>query len=618
MSETGGLADDQNPAQGNAGPGREGDPLGAGYRLFDRLGGGAMGEVRQGRTSTGEAVAVKILRPEFVGDPSIVARFLQERSILTGLSHPNIVQVRDLVAEGQTLAIVMELVEGPDLRTEIAARGALPPAEAAALTAGVLRGLAVVHEAGVVHRDLKPENVLLERSGDAGATVPKVTDFGISKLAEQKPSARRTSVIGTPDYMAPELIDDSQPTVSSDLYGVGIMLYELLTGVTPFMGGSPLSVLRKHAELPPGRPAGIPDSLWGVIADLLSKDPAQRPTSASAVADRLDAQMEMLAPIPALATLREPPSPDAEAQTQLKSIATGSAKQSRASSKGSQKRVLAVVAAVLLLTLAGIAVFATTRGSDAGAVAPTPTAAVSESVSLTASPTASDSLGAIDSPTAVDQTDTTQGSTAPVGVGFMPDVVGERLSEATAALAAAGVEFTQTDVIDTSVTDGTVIAQSPSAGDSVDGMAELRVARHSQTVWLSDQAPIVGSPGPGPVDINGRTYVHALTSYVRCDSTITWEYDLGRAFTSLRGSVGLTDDSDSADKVQVEIYRDGVRIFNRRVSLGHPSKFNVDVTDGLRLKLFMKTASCGNTTASYLAFVNARLSGLPSSSTTAP
>nr|MDQ2839381.1 serine/threonine-protein kinase [Actinomycetota bacterium] len=148
-----------------------GRPLGSSYLLLDRLGAGSSGQVwRAQRRWDGGFVAVKVLRPELADDPDAVARFVRERTTLVGLDHPNLVPIFDLVAEGGTLAIVMELVNGADLRS-ILRRGALPPAEACGLVAQAAAGMAAVHRAGVVHRDLKPENVLVE---GAGSREPRV------------------------------------------------------------------------------------------------------------------------------------------------------------------------------------------------------------------------------------------------------------------------------------------------------------------------------------------------------------------------------------------------------------------------------------------------------------
>src|SRR5438477_4455299 len=146
-------------------------PLGSRYRLGDELGKGAMGRVFAGSDEQGKTYAFKVLRDELVEDPELVARFLQERSILVGLRHPNLVGVHDLVVEGETVAIVMGLVAGGDLRARLTAEKTLLPAEVARIGAGVAAALAAVHQAGVVHRDVKPENVLMD------GTVPRLTDF---------------------------------------------------------------------------------------------------------------------------------------------------------------------------------------------------------------------------------------------------------------------------------------------------------------------------------------------------------------------------------------------------------------------------------------------------------
>jgi serine/threonine-protein kinase len=141
--------------------GSDGRPLGSEYTLHDVIGHGSMAEVYRAVNRDGDPVAVKVLRSELGSDAEVVSRFIRERSILTGLNAPNVVRVRDLVAEGGTLAIVMDLVDGPDLRAELLRRRTLPTADAVQLAVGVLRGLAAVHAAGVIHRDIKPENILL-------------------------------------------------------------------------------------------------------------------------------------------------------------------------------------------------------------------------------------------------------------------------------------------------------------------------------------------------------------------------------------------------------------------------------------------------------------------------
>jgi serine/threonine protein kinase len=296
-------------------------PLGSSYVLQDVIGRGAMGQVWRGRDADGHPLAFKVLRPELTEDPKVVQRFVQERSILTSIRHPNVVSVRDLVVEGDTLAIVMDLVAGGDLREMLSSPRTLPPARVAELGAGIAAGLAAVHAAGVIHRDVKPENVLVDASSSPGR--PRLTDFGIAKYVAQDGARRAgTMLVGTPQYIAPELIDGKEPTSATDLYALGIMLYELACGVTPFAGGSTMAVLRNHAERLPGRPPGVPDSLWDLISWLLGKHAASRPQSASQVATLLDALVPELAGLPAAEALHEPPEPpEPSVHTQLTEMA---------------------------------------------------------------------------------------------------------------------------------------------------------------------------------------------------------------------------------------------------------------------------------------------------------
>jgi hypothetical protein len=279
-------------------------PLGSRYLLHELLGRGAMGQVFRGTVrGSGAAVAVKVLKPELISDTEVVARFFQERSILTSIDHPNVAKVLDLVVEGDTLGIVMELVEGQDLRRYLPACGTLPPAEAVRLVCQLLQGLAAVHAGGVVHRDVKPENVLV--STIRGQLSLKLTDFGVSRLSYGASLTKMTSLIGTPEYMAPELADHDSATPAADLYSAGIVLYEMLAGRTPFEGGHPLAVLRRQVEQPPPPIPGVPAELWAQLELLLAKDPRSRPGSAGEALDRLAPLQNRLDRLPAL-----PPMPD--------------------------------------------------------------------------------------------------------------------------------------------------------------------------------------------------------------------------------------------------------------------------------------------------------------------
>ena len=274
--------------------------LGSRYVLHEALGRGAMGQVFAGSIRpTGEPVAIKILRPELVSDPEVVARFVQERTILMSIADPSVVRVIDLVAEGDTLAIVMELVQGADLRRHLLARRTVPPAEALHLTGQLLRGVAAVHAAGIVHRDIKPENVLVDTS--SGRPWLKLTDFGVARLSYGASLTKLSGVIGTPEYMAPELAEHNRATPAADVYSAGIVLYEMLCGRTPFAGGHPLAVLRRQADQAPPVIPGVPAELWDRIAWMLAKDPGSRPASAAEAYAALAPMESSLATRPALA-----------------------------------------------------------------------------------------------------------------------------------------------------------------------------------------------------------------------------------------------------------------------------------------------------------------------------
>ncbi|MEU3838846.1 serine/threonine-protein kinase [Streptomyces sp. NPDC028635] len=264
-------------------------PVGSKYLLEEPLGRGATGTVWRARQreaagaeaavagQPGETVAIKVLKEELASDADVVMRFLRERSVLLRLTHPNIVRVRDLVVEGDLLALVMDLVEGPDLHRYLRENGPLTPVAAALLTAQIADALAASHADGVVHRDLKPANVLLKQDGDR--MHPMLTDFGIARLADSPGLTRTHEFVGTPAYVAPESAEGRPQTSAVDIYGAGILLYELVTGRPPFSGGSALEVLHQHLSAEPRRPSTVPDPLWTVIERCLRKNPDERPSA---------------------------------------------------------------------------------------------------------------------------------------------------------------------------------------------------------------------------------------------------------------------------------------------------------------------------------------------------
>lgn len=259
-------------------------PVGSKYLLDEPLGRGATGTVWRGqvRGEEGTVVAVKVLKEELAGDPDVVMRFLRERSVLLRLRHPHIVRVRDLVVEGDLLALVMDLIDGPDLHRYLRDNGPFSPVGAALLTAAVADALAASHADGVVHRDLKPANVLIATvTGEDGTEHmhPMLTDFGIARLADSPGLTRTHEFVGTPAYVAPESAQGRPQTSAVDIYGAGILLYELVTGRPPFRGDSAIEVLHAHLNEEPRRPTTVPEPLWTVIERCLRKEPALRPSA---------------------------------------------------------------------------------------------------------------------------------------------------------------------------------------------------------------------------------------------------------------------------------------------------------------------------------------------------
>ena len=183
-------------------------------------------------------------------------------------------------------------------------RHTLPPAEAVSFVRQLLEGLSAVHAAGIIHRDVKPENLLLDVS--LGEPELKLSDFGVARLSHGSALTRVTSLIGTPDYMAPEIAERGDASPAADLYSTGIVLYELLAGRTPFRGGHPMAVLHRHMSEPPAPISGVPTELWAEISWLLEKDPRSRPASAAEAADALGWLEPSLAGLPPLPPMLSP------------------------------------------------------------------------------------------------------------------------------------------------------------------------------------------------------------------------------------------------------------------------------------------------------------------------
>jgi serine/threonine protein kinase len=353
-----------------------GRQFGSRYLVGDQIGEGSMGVVcRAVDTDDGQPVAIKLLKPPFTTDDGAVTRFLREGSALRRVAHPNLVRVRDFVAESGNFGLVMDLVEGQDLRTVMATQP-LTPAQACAVLGQVAGALGAVHAGGIVHRDVKPENVLVERDDGCNA---RLADFGIARFAEGPTLTQPGMILCTLAYAAPEMRSGAQASKRSDVYALGVVAYELFAGSRPGSGGNPLA-----PSPAPSKPAAMPDELWHLVRDCLDGEPVRRP-EAAALAPSLMAISRALGGLPPLprwgsgraSSVRTPILASAQPQTPVpvgaRPESTGSADGERVSTAASERpppappvpdtaptprrRVLLVAAAVILIgSVAGVAV----------------------------------------------------------------------------------------------------------------------------------------------------------------------------------------------------------------------------------------------------------------------
>ncbi|MGY1592057.1 Stk1 family PASTA domain-containing Ser/Thr kinase [Geodermatophilus sp. SYSU D00708] len=472
--------------------------LGERYEIGGVLGRGGMAEVHRGRDlRLGREVAVKVLRSDLARDPSFQVRFRREAQAAASLNHPAIVAVydtgEDRTANGATPYIVMEYVEGQTLRDVLRREGVLSPERAMSLSADICGALDFSHRNGIVHRDVKPGNVMITPQGTV-----KVMDFGIARAVSDSAATMTSTaaVIGTAQYLSPEQARGEGVDARSDVYSVGCLLYELVTGAPPFTGDSPVSVAYQHVREDPRLPSSInpaiPPELDAILLKAMSKNPANRYQSAAEMRNDL---LRALAGQQVEAT---PVMGDAEKTTILGAPAGyGQADwddEDDAARKKKRNRVIAaVVAAVVLIggvvtlalvlnsgddeeppAVAQVAVPSDLVGKDEAAATQSLEAAGLRVGQVTTAPSSEEQEGLVIS------TDPAGGAqVAPdfavalvIGGGVdtveVPAVIGLDADRARTTLQNAGFQRVNTDDVDSLQAEGTVVDVNPAEGSAVD------------------------------------------------------------------------------------------------------------------------------------------------------
>ncbi len=262
------------------------------YELIDKIAEGGMARVYRGRDLLlKRTVAVKVLKDQMTGDAAFIRRFEREAQSAAALSHPHIVSIYDVGEQDGTYFMVMEYVDGKNLKEYIREKGRLPIHEAVHITRQIAEALEQAHKAGVVHRDIKPQNILFSREGKV-----KVTDFGIAIAGDGVTVTVGDEIVGSVQYIAPEQARGDLAGKQSDLYSLGIVFYEMITGKVPFTGESPVAVAMKHIQeqiVPPGRlVSDLPVQLEQVILKAVKKDAAERYSSAEEILEDLASAAE--------------------------------------------------------------------------------------------------------------------------------------------------------------------------------------------------------------------------------------------------------------------------------------------------------------------------------------
>jgi serine/threonine-protein kinase len=492
------------------------------YEIHRRLARGGMAQVYLARDrSLDRPVAVKELVPEFATDPSFVERFRREAQAAANLSHPNVVGVYDWGAQDGTYFIVMEYVDGPSLSRVLRSDGPFHPNRAAEIASEVAAGLGFAHSRGVVHRDVKPGNVLLTRSGQA-----KVTDFGIARAlsSPDEDLTQAGSVMGTATYFSPEQAQGLPVDPRSDLYSLGVVLYELVTGRPPFNGETPLAIAYKHVQDQPAPPStlmsGLPEALEAIIMKLLSKRPDDRYASAEDLRADLNrflageptvAERELVAAGVAAGALAHEPATTVQAATTVGAAVPAEPYEDEPEEKKSRTWLFIALLVAMLALLAG-ALFWFSQSLDDGDLVTMPPVVglpfeearatlidLGLEVDIDRQPSAQFEEGRVMDQDPAKDEEVEVGSTVTLTVSSGPDVavvpnlVLKTQAEAERLLEEVGLVAKVTPREDPDAEPGFVIEQNPAEGEEVPpgSTVEIFVSTEVGTVIVPD---VVGTP----------------------------------------------------------------------------------------------------------------------------